>query len=38
MGEVIQALSDIGLKVTRDCMNEAMQKQAAGKLPFSAQS
>jgi hypothetical protein len=35
MGEVIQALSEIGLKVTRDCMNKTMQKQVAAKLPFS---
>jgi hypothetical protein len=30
MGELIQ-----GLKVTRDCMNKAIHKQAAEKLPFS---
>jgi hypothetical protein len=35
MREAIQALMDIGLKVTRDYMNKAMQKQVASKLPFT---
>jgi hypothetical protein len=35
MGHAIQALLDIGLKVNKDIMNRAMQKQKKATLPFS---